>query len=200
MRTAPMRRGLTLFEILLTLALVAATAAIVWPNLQRPFAAQRLRNAADQIRTAMNAARIRALSSGNVHALHYTTGTAQYRIECYQEAGDNPAVASSFDVASAGTDDLAAANSANYMLPDGILLLGGQEAENDKMRSNQAVSLADRAKTTQEACILFFADGTATNARVLLAGEHDRFVVVNLRGLTGVATVGPVLASEELPQ
>jgi hypothetical protein len=35
---------------------------------------------------------------------------------------------------------------------------------------------------------------------VLLAGEHDRFVVVNLRGLTGVATVGPVLTSQELPQ
>lgn len=199
-QTALARRGLTLFEILLTLGLVAATAAIVWPNLQRPFAQQRLRNAADQVRTAMNAARIRALTSGNVHALHYTTGTAQYRLECYQEPGDSSSVASSFDVASAVSQDTTAMSAANYTLPDGILLLGGQEAENDKMRSNQQVSLADRAKSTQEVSIMFFPDGTATNARVLLAGEHDRFVMVNLRGLTGVATVGPVLSSEELPQ
>lgn len=196
---AAKRRAITLLEILLTLSLIAASAAIVWPTLQRPFAQQRLRNSADQIRTAMNAARIRAISSGNVHALHYTTGSAQYRLECYQEQGSNASTVSSFDVANAG-GDTATANSANYALPDGIILLGGQEGQNDQMRSNQQVSLADRAKSAQEVGILFFPDGTATNARVLLAGEHDRFVVVNLRGLTGVATVGPVLTSQELPQ
>ena len=39
-----------------------------------------------------------------------------------------------------------------------------------------------------------------TVARELLAGEHDRFVVVELRGITGLATVGSVLTSQELPQ
>jgi prepilin-type N-terminal cleavage/methylation domain-containing protein len=193
------RRALTLLEVLLTLSIIAAGAAIIWPNLQRPFAQQRLRSAGDQIRTAMNAARIRALSSGHVHALHYTTGSNQYRLECYQEPGAQESTVSSFDVADAGADP-SAASFANYTLPDGILLLGGQEGDKDQMRSNQQVSLADRAKSAEDVCILFFPDGTTSSARVLLAGEYDRFVTVNLRGLTGVATVGPVLGSQELPQ
>jgi prepilin-type N-terminal cleavage/methylation domain-containing protein/prepilin-type processing-associated H-X9-DG protein len=42
------RRGFTLMEVLLVLALMAAIAAMAWPALRNPFAGHRLRAAADQ--------------------------------------------------------------------------------------------------------------------------------------------------------
>ena len=51
------RRGVTLVEVLLVLVVLTLIAAIAWPSLQRPFADQRLRDAADMVRAEWASAR-----------------------------------------------------------------------------------------------------------------------------------------------
>ena len=47
--------------------------------------------------------------------------------------------------------------------------------------------------------ILFYPDGTSTSTRVTLANKRQRDVIVQLRGLSGVAEVSDVLTVAELP-
>jgi len=55
------RKATTLIEVLLVLALLVMLAAMTWPALDRPMADQRLRKAADRVRTAWVRARIDAM-------------------------------------------------------------------------------------------------------------------------------------------
>jgi hypothetical protein len=48
--------------------------------------------------------------------------------------------------------------------------------------------------------ILFYPDGTATSARLVLKNEHGRSIELTLRGLTGVVSIGTVQSSEEALQ
>jgi hypothetical protein len=46
--------------------------------------------------------------------------------------------------------------------------------------------------------ILFYPDGTASDATVVLENEYRRRIELTLRGLTGVATVGELYETEEV--
>ena len=46
--------------------------------------------------------------------------------------------------------------------------------------------------------ILFYPDGSASTATVVLKNEYDRSIELSLRGLTGVITVGEIYSAEEL--
>ena len=47
--------------------------------------------------------------------------------------------------------------------------------------------------------ILFYPDGTSATARIVLGNSRNHFVVVELRGLTGIARSSDLLTAEELP-
>jgi hypothetical protein len=47
--------------------------------------------------------------------------------------------------------------------------------------------------------ILFYPDGTSATARIILGNSRNYFVVVELRGLTGIARSSDLLSAEELP-
>ncbi|MBN2217459.1 MAG: prepilin-type N-terminal cleavage/methylation domain-containing protein, partial [Pirellulales bacterium] len=64
------RRGVTLIELLLVLAILALVAATAWPSLERSLADQRLRDAADTIRAEWQHARAQAMSSGVAYQFH----------------------------------------------------------------------------------------------------------------------------------
>ena len=49
--------------------------------------------------------------------------------------------------------------------------------------------------------VLFYPDGTTSDARVVLTNQYERlFVVVSLRSLTGMTRVSNLLSSDELQQ
>ena len=48
--------------------------------------------------------------------------------------------------------------------------------------------------------IYFFPDGTTTTVRLLLRNEHEFYIILDLRGLTGITTVSDVMTVDELPR
>ena len=75
------RRAVTLIEVLLVLALLVVLASMTWPALDRPMANQRLRKAADRVRTAWTRARIDAMSTGQTILFQCTLESDQYTIQ-----------------------------------------------------------------------------------------------------------------------
>ncbi|MEZ6073787.1 MAG: prepilin-type N-terminal cleavage/methylation domain-containing protein [Pirellulales bacterium] len=83
--TAKQRRGtgptgFTLVEVLLVLGILVLLAAAAWPNLRRPLAATRLREAARGLCNELARARLRAIETGNVLELRYEPGRRRYEI------------------------------------------------------------------------------------------------------------------------
>lgn len=186
--------GFTLIEMLLVLALLVALAAIVWPALDRPLANQRLRRAADQVRAEWIRARTKAITSGEVVAFRFRPNDGAYRVEAKT---DSAALSVAFGMA--GQTSIDQVRPVAATLPDKVVFLV-QEVGAD----SRAAMLAnrDRANSIVEfdwsEPILFFPNGTATAARVVLGGENERCIGLELRALTGDGRVGPVFPLSEM--
>ena len=163
------RRGFTLIEVLLVLALMAVIAAMAWPALRSPFAGRRLHAAADQVRSEWFQARVEAMRSGHVYAFRYQVGGDRFR--------------TSSEDAPPPSDD--------KTLPDGVKFLA-DEARNDDLSALppdiEPESLDDLADGWSDP-VFFYPDGTTSDVRLVLAGNQSRAVCIMLRGITGTASV-----------
>ncbi|MHC4406312.1 MAG: GspH/FimT family protein [Planctomycetota bacterium] len=195
-RSQRRRRAITLFELLLVLCLLTALTAFVWPALDRPMAEQRLRGAADTVRAALGKARVEAMSSGRPVVFLFVTNSADYSIE--YRAGMELSLDSGSDAA---LEQQAVPYGADLVLPKHITFLAGETAAADEAATTSLAALdPGDPEAGYSTPILFYPDGTTSDACLMLANEHGRRVEVSLRGLTGVVTVGQTYAvEEELP-
>lgn len=221
MATAKNRRSaFTLLELLLALSLLVAVAAITWPALERPLASQRLRRAAEQVRTQWIKTRTKAINTGEVYSFQYQPDSARYRVECHtQEAALLEATAASMgpQAGSGGSGGSAGASSPSTTssssatipavppqpieaeVPDGVKFAGGDVTDDTRAA---AIANQERARGSIDLSwsqpIFFYPDGTATAARVALVGQRERAIVIELRSLTGGARIGDIVSQESL--
>lgn len=195
------RKAVTLIEVLLVLTVLAMLAAVAYPALDRPMADQRLRKAADKVRTAWAKARVDAMSSGETFVFRCTLDADEYTIEA--QAG--PESVSSMTSSNAGQfDDTSVEtteplSSKTRKLPRDVRFVDG-EVEFD----TRATILADSADETggdlTGDClepILFYPDGTTSTATLTLESKYERRIELSVRGLTGVITVGDTYPAED---
>jgi type II secretory pathway pseudopilin PulG len=208
------RTAFTLLETMLVLAVMVAVGAFVWPSLQKPFAAQRLRKSADQLHADLTRARAAAIRSGVVRQLvaepdaATTTTGARYSVT----SAVDPAAAS---LALPATDAGGAMSDGGIQtrtLPEGITLVAIEAVDDVAPPPYTAapampVAQAGESSSTQmqepagvaPSIIFFHPDGTTSSARITLANEQGLHIRVELRGLTGVVTKSDVFAAEVLP-
>jgi prepilin-type N-terminal cleavage/methylation domain-containing protein len=192
------RRGVTLIELLLVLALLVIIAALAWPMLQRSFESQRLRKAADLIEAEWGRARVQAMSTGRIHIFQYVVGGGGYathrRSGCEVSAGDAASQGPAGFGEAAGTP---APLENQRTLPDGVTFAGSQTAIDS--RAEMAAADSSQLHPTDQGWsepIFFYPDGTTSTARLVLANGSGRTIELALRGLTGVVTVSDVAAQE----
>jgi prepilin-type N-terminal cleavage/methylation domain-containing protein len=173
------RRGLTLLEVLLVLCMLAALAALAAPALDRPFANQRLAKTADVVRALWARARVDAVEAGCIRAFRCLPGTGQYRVESLNIDGSDPSVDPVGFASLPGTVE--------RILPDGLSFAG---------LSVNAMP-ADAGENGWLGPVLFYPDGTSSDALLTLNNRVGRTIDVSLRGLTGVATVGVIQTGAE---
>jgi prepilin-type N-terminal cleavage/methylation domain-containing protein len=194
------RRGFTLLELCLVLAVLAAVAAIVWPALHAPFALERLKRGADQVRAAWIETRVEAMTSGTIQAFRFEPGTGQYCIERFSGLDyDDPAAlvdAFAFSAPLVAPEVAVAINLRE--LPEGIVFLLAQ-TELDA-RAQWALAQGGMLESIPQAPpILFYPDGTASQASIYLIDEQQNAIRIDLRGLTGVVTIGETVQLEAAP-
>ena len=196
------RRGFTLMEVLLTLSLLVVITSLAWPMLDKPFANQRLRKAADQIRAEWGGARVEALNSGLTHVFQYTIDGEcnRFRIES-QAAPEMPSDAAYGDSFgdTAGDGQYAADPQVSKgTLPEGITFVAGETASDTRAATVELESQsAFFSQASWSEPILFFPDGTTSTALLILKNRHNRCIELTMRGLTGVVKVGKLYTGED---
>jgi len=198
------RSAMTLLEILLTLCLLVVLAGLTWPALGRPLAAQRLRAAADQLRTEWVHARVEAMSNGRPYLFRYVLDGDTYSIE--PQAGED-------DLAATAVTGMGAAVSPGMEIAEEVVVRPPQQRRlPERVRFFTAQTAADPLAMAASAAgtpsigiesgmsepIYFYPDGTCSGIQLRLENEYRQSIELTLRGLTGVVTVSQVGPSEGL--
>ena len=212
------RRGVTLIELLLVLALLAVIASLAAPVVENSFITMKLRRGGDRVLTAWSDARSRAIRTGDIQQFTYKLDGSEYRVGPWVDATtasgaagmSNPSLATPGAMTmtppvAAGSSTAAAGQSGaddNEVepgeLPEKIHFHAGQSVvtrAEDGQREVASLSGSGEAWSTP---ILFFPDGSASNASVTLATDRKQYQRITLRGLTGVGRASLVLGATEL--
>jgi prepilin-type N-terminal cleavage/methylation domain-containing protein len=196
------RDAFTLLEVVLVLALIVVLAALTMPALDGPLATRRLQSAADQVCAAWIRARLWAMDSGQVHVFTCDLEQGTYRVAPYDGLNGQAT-----NVVGDGVDvdlprDVHAVVPRSPLseghLPENVIFASGQTADAPPMAAGGPSGGAlGAAGLAAGAPIVFYPDGTSSTAEVWLLNDRGQAVPVRLRGLTGTAIVGEVVAAEE---
>ena len=211
------RRGLTLIEVTLVLALMVIIASFCWPAINRAFNIQRLKKSADIVRIQWCKSRIKAMSNDQIVLFRYEMGGSRFRIEQLIDvtafenmSGDGSTSEQNATSNAASLGDLSttsadgASDNADYSaypsaggvqsLPKGIVFRGCEIENDSRAMTAGADSTDNSAAAGWSAPIYFYPDGTSSNARLQICNDRNSAIELALRGMTGVVTVGEVVA------
>jgi Tfp pilus assembly protein FimT len=184
----PPRAGLTLVEVCLVLALLVAIAAVAFPAMEGTFSRTALTGASAVVRSALSKARLTAMQSGETQVFRVQPKGARYQVVALSKLGlpESSLVPSDDPDAKYSPVDMMRLGEAR--LPDRVTFA----AADVKASTQVAAFLGSNNDQTWSAPILFNADGTASDASILLQNDSGQTVRVTLRGLTGIASESEV--------
>lgn len=165
-------------ELVLVMVIIVVIASLAVPAIQNTVNNQAISKAADRVRVAMGQARVRAIRTGQVHALYYSQGGQWFEVAPL----DNFAELSGRFNNSNQVTTLDRDFSENF-LPRDVRFVAGQAGMDN--RSESAKQNADGGGGMD--AILFYPDGTSQDARLVLQNTRGSLISVELRGLTGIA-------------
>ena len=193
-------------EMLLVLAIMVAVAAMVLPALRGSMEDQQLRKAADLIRADWATLRVTAMKTGRIQLFRYDVGANTYTLETWQGDADDAepqasAMAAPEPTMTAGqnsdsTNGLASAGLGT--LPSNITFNRGEVASDARSAQvDGAASNPSASSSGSSQMIVFYPDGTTTDASLVLTNERF-FVELRLRGLTGQSQASDLLSQQEI--
>ena len=189
---------------MLVLAVMVAVAGLAFPAIQGAMDDQRLRRAGDLVRAEWARARVTAMKTGQMHVFRYEAGSEFYSVQPWQRESD-ALEASSASLVQDATAQISATNVNNPLgtpgvqLPSGMTFLSGETATDSRLVQAMADTGAMDSTTTGTLPIVFYPDGSATDARLVLTNQRS-FVQLYLRGLTGLSRGSDLLTAEEIAQ
>jgi prepilin-type N-terminal cleavage/methylation domain-containing protein len=77
------RRGFTLLELMLVLAVIVVVTAMAVPALYRPLQNYKLKKGADHVRAIMGKAQLRAIKSGQVQVMLFLPGSGDLLVQTH---------------------------------------------------------------------------------------------------------------------
>jgi type II secretory pathway pseudopilin PulG len=200
------REGITLLELLIVLALLVILAGVSMPAFMGTIRSQRLRSAAESVRTEWMRAHIQAMKTGRIHVYRFESGGRSFEIIPW--VADDDALESSTTadaqptfVAMASASGTAAGGvelEEGPGLPEGVIFVGGEAQSDARALSVEEALSGSEGDGQWGSPILFYPDGSASDAFVVVANDAQQSIRIELRGLTGLATVGDITLLEEL--
>ncbi|MDX1926955.1 MAG: prepilin-type N-terminal cleavage/methylation domain-containing protein [Pirellulaceae bacterium] len=207
------RNGFTLLELMLVLAIIAAIGAITFPAFSNVFERQRLQASAEKIRLELDRARLLAMRTGQAQMFECAIGQGKFSVHPLSQqsdltnTGDGAKVVTQFGVVAETTE------SGVLMAAEPNALTGDVKDLEEKITfvscvvatDSRAYNLAQQSMAGQVSTanvgqvIIFYPDGSTSNAEVRLQNSRGEVRAVRLRGLTGhvkVLTVTNVSSAE----
>lgn len=200
------RRGFSLLELMLVMGLLVVIAAITYPSVTGPLDNNRLRYSTDMIRASWARARNKAMESGRTYVFRCQPASDSYLIEPWINNDD---LLESDLVTAGGAAVGASSQEATQVmmgpkvekLPENVTFMSSEIVGD--MRAQFLAATANSASEYEQnwsTPIFFYPDGTSSTARLTLMNTRDRYVILTLRGLTGVVTSRGLLTANELPK
>jgi len=208
-RAAPVRisSGFTLLELLLTLSVIAAIAAVALPQASGLLGDRRLARAADQLQAEMTRLRVDAMREGRVMMLEAMTEGNSVRIRPYYSLSDSTEAidqtgsqsallnGATQGVNTAMTTESPEQSGRTIELPDEI-----QVAAVGVVSAARSAEIEQQNAGSQSAGwsrpVLFYPDGSTSTAIITLMHPTMGQVQVRIRGITGEVRVGEIKAAE----
>jgi len=182
-------------EVLLTMAIMVIIAGVAWTALQRPWARQRVRSAADEIRTGLEQARINAMKSNHTYSFRYMLHGGRYHLGPQSDASsaDTPPATSSATSQHSAADEEGLGDEPlpppiDKTLPRGIRFLPA-DGIGELATMDDSDSRSTETGDSWSDPIYFYADGSTSDARLLLASSRHAAMRLQLKGVTGSVTV-----------
>lgn len=190
------RRGYTLLEILLVLAIIVVAAAAVAPSFRRMARNTNLKAAAGEVRAELTRAHVLAMKSGRVQVFQYELGGRKFKIEPW--IGDDEALeGTGAEVTTTPVTNADGQLKGERNLPEGITFaLGDSAIESRGERIEQQLDTSGGTEWSRP--ILFFPDGSSADAFIVVANEVETGIRLDLRGMTGAVKVSDLTTLQEL--
>lgn len=163
------------------LAIIVVVSGAVWPALRAAMDKAELVDAAKGVRTALSQARLDAIDSGTPRQFRYQPGGTLYEVAIYTIAADS--------LLNDVVEEPPLETTIQFELPRGVQFA-------------TTVGAGDQATPVESVDewappVLLYPNGRSDNLRLRLKGAERMSVEVWLRGIAGVAKVGPVERLEE---
>lgn len=195
------RKGFTLLELLLTMTVLAAIAAVSIPHLGLLLGDRRLVRAGEQVRIEMTRVRVDAMRQGRVMMIETINGGNSIRIRPFQSVADATEAIDQTGSQSAllsgakqGTMITVATDSTQRLveLPVEVSVESVNVVSAARAMEIERLSIAELAGRWSRP-ILFYPDGSTSTAVVVLKHQSFGRLTVRLRGITGEATLDEVM-------
>lgn len=184
------RRGAyTLLEILLAVVILMILTSLASSPLMRTWRDQRTGSAAEEVRALAAGSRIQALDRDETWQFLYEPGGTRY-VRLPQVSADSSVTAT--DETGDKLSDAGNNGKASGFLPSEIAFGDSGGASTSTLNSSQLAGLPDSAEltgVTWSAPILFYSDGTSSDAAFEVTDEYGNSRSINVRELTGAVTV-----------
>jgi Tfp pilus assembly protein FimT len=190
-------------EMLLVLVLMVTMGAVAWPTIRRAYESTYLRKAAEQVEAEFTKSRVRAMTSGLPQAFEFEPNTPQYTVQTWQddstplESTPSAAASSNSNAASSATDTVTTI--AQRQLPEGVIFTGVQRTFDARATAAES-GLSAAGGSSAAPPVMFYPDGTTSEAAVTIANANGRCISISVRGLTGIARMSDIFAKGETPQ
>ena len=188
------RAGFTLLEITIVLLILVITGALAMPAVMNSLRSQRLKSAAETVRIEFSRAHVKAMKTGRIMVFRYELGGRQFSIQPWiaaDEATETPPDGTPAGFGEAPMTDSPLEETQTKSLDDGITFAAG-EAKFD----TRAYQVEDFLQTSASSDsvqwsrpVLFYPDGSTSDAFVIVADDKQDAYRVQLRGLTGTSYV-----------
>ncbi len=204
---ASRRSAVTLFELLLVLAIMVAVAGIAIPTFESMIGSRRLGESIEKLRNEIMAGRVTAMRTGQAQVMRMTLQGKEYSIAPWlggNEAQDASAGATLMQsgqliktqaVAGGGVVSTSADAAGNgKQLSEGVLFSAVETLVDS--RNALAIQLAGGTVPTTggssqgdgsglSSPLLLYPDGSCTTAQIILADSKGRRMAIQIRGVTG---------------
>ena len=190
-RDSAKRNGVTLLEILLVVAVIAILSAIALPLWDVMLQSEKVSRAADILRAELGATRVLAIQEGEEYVFCYVPESNQFWKEPLSASMGMAPAGMDTSVANSPVTDQLAIPPANH-LPSGVIFYQGVAEES--VRSQQLEE--EEGAATNSNRIIFYPDGTAQTAGIIIRNDYGDALQVTLRGLTGGTSVSGWLEIE----
>ena len=200
------RSALTLFELLLVMAILVAMAGILIPSFESMISSRRLGQSIEKLRNEIMTGRVTAMRTGQAQVIRMTLQGKDYSISPWlggseeQDASAGATIMQSGQViqtqstSGGGAVSISDAAGNTKQLSDGVLfsivetLVDSRNAlaieqSGGTVPTGGGSSQGDGAGLSSP--LLLYPDGSCTTAQIILADEKGRRMAIQIRGVTG---------------